>query len=140
MTEKVDLKGQCLCGDVSVHLPDAKPHVGACHCNMCQIWCGGPGMAIDVDDQINIQGEENLRTYASSDWAERAFCGRCGTNVYYRFKAMNKYFVYAGLFADDPNLTLDHQIYIDEKPNYYSFAEQTPTLTGADVQAMFSES
>ena len=43
-----------------------------------------------------------------------------------------------GLFAGADGLVLDHQIFIDEKPGYYSFASETKTMTGAEVFAMYS--
>lgn len=138
MTELANLHGTCLCGKVEVHLDQVKPHVGACHCPMCLQWCGGPGFAIDVDDNIRFTGEDAIKVYKSSAWAERGFCNTCGSNIFYRLQNGSKYFVYAGLFKDDPSLILDHQIYIDFKPAYYNFAEQTPKLTGAEVEAMFA--
>ncbi len=140
MSDSVQLQGACLCKKVHVELPETNAHIGACHCEMCLTWCGGPGFAIDVDDRVTFRGEEYIKVYKSSDWGERAFCSECGTNVYYRLVEPNKYFVYAGIFGVDSNLVLDHQIYIDEKPAYYNFVEQTPTFTGEQVAAMFTES
>jgi hypothetical protein len=36
-----------------------------------------------------------------------------------------------GLFNLDGELNFDHQIFIDEKPMYYSFADETKNMTGA---------
>jgi hypothetical protein len=44
----------------------------------------------------------------------------------------------AGLFAFDSELEFDHQIFIDDKPSYYCFADETHNLTGAEVIAAFS--
>jgi hypothetical protein len=35
-------------------------------------------------------------------------------------------------------MVLTSQIFIDEKPAYYTFANQTKTMTGAEVFAMFA--
>jgi len=44
----------------------------------------------------------------------------------------------AGLFDDDQAFEMDHQIFIDEKPNYYSFANKTDNMTGAEVFAKYA--
>ena len=35
---------------------------------------------------------------------------------------------------------MDNQIFIDEKPDFYSFANETTTLTGEEVFAQFNDS
>ena len=32
----------------------------------------------------------------------------------------------------------DHQVFIDEKPDYYSFANETKDMTGQELFAMFA--
>ena len=43
----------------------------------------------------------------------------------------------AGLFKDDQDLVFKGQVFIDEKPHYYNFAEKTQNLTGAELFAKF---
>ena len=133
-------KGVCLCGAVTVEAKTVDPHLGACHCDMCRQWGGGPYISVECKEGVTFDGEDNITRYDSSEWAERAFCSKCGTHLYYRFKANNSHFMPAGLFKEHPEFDLDHQIFIDEKPNYYDFANQTQMLTGEEVQAFFSGS
>ncbi len=93
-------------------------------------------MAIDCGTDVSIQGEENVSVFQSSAWAERGFCKTCGSNLFYRLKQDNKYFLPAGLLESAEGLILDHQIFIDEKPDYYCFANETQNMTGAEVFAM----
>ena len=44
----------------------------------------------------------------------------------------------AGIFEDDSNFVFDHQVFIDEKPKYYKFANKTTDMTGAEVFAKFA--
>ena len=37
----------------------------------------------------------------------------------------------------NPNSVLEHQVFIDEKPDYYSFANETKNMTGAEIFAQF---
>ena len=50
-----------------------------------------------------------------------------------------------GLFDNElvnelPNLEFDHQIFIEEKPGYYDFANETKNMTGEEVFKMFEDS
>jgi hypothetical protein len=107
---------------------------------MCQRWTGGPLLAIECGSDISFEGEENVAVYDSSDWAERGFCSRCGSHLFYRLKPNDTYVVPAGLFDDSEDLVFQQQIFIDEKPAYYAFANRTKELTGAEVFALFGAS
>ena len=89
---------------------------------------------------VQIDGVDKLKVYKSSEWAERAFCGECGTHIFYRLLATNEYFVPAGLFQDQVEFEFKEQIFIDMKPNYYEFANSTLNMTEAEVFAKFASS
>jgi len=127
--------GRCLCGAVRITLTGDHQEVGACHCATCRRWGSGPSMSIDVGKEIAIEGRDHVRVYRSSEWAERAFCGTCGTSLYYRTVATGGYSLSAGLLDDQSGLTLTSQVFIDAKPAYYAFANQTRTRTGAELVA-----
>jgi hypothetical protein len=123
--------GHCLCGSVSFSSPEAR-EIGACHCGFCRRWGGGPLLAVHCGPNVQFRGAEHISVYASSEWAERAFCNRCGTHLYYKLLPTGEYFVPAGAFeASDFEMT--QQIYIDNKPAYYAFANQTAMLTEREV-------
>jgi hypothetical protein len=138
MTDLIVGKGSCLCGAVGVTAKTMSKKVAACHCSMCQKWAGGPLMAVDCGTDLSIQGEENVVIFNSSEWAERGFCKKCGSNLFYRLKGDSKYFLPVGLLDSTKELTLDHQIFIDQKPEYYCFANETHNMTGAEVFAMYA--
>lgn len=94
-------------------------------------------LAVHCGPEVQFAGAENIAVYASSQWAERAFCKNCGTHLYYKLLATGEYFVPAGTF-DSGDFELASQIYIDKKPSYYSFANQTPTLTEQQVIERYS--
>ncbi len=123
--------GHCLCGAVSFTSPEAK-EIGACHCGYCRRWGGGPLLAVHCGPNVAFNGADHISVYASSEWAERAFCKQCGTHLYYKLLATGEYFVPAGTF-DAETFEMATQIYIDKKPAYYSFANHTPTLTEQQV-------
>ena len=127
------LKGRCLCGAVTVEAVPKRPHAEACHCDMCRRWGGSAFLAVPCGDTVRFTGEDHITRYASSDWAERGFCRSCGTNLFYHFRPAGEYSILAGVFDDPGSLTMGEQIFIDEKPDYYSFADDTPKKTGAEV-------
>ncbi len=145
MKENVKLKGSCLCKAVSLETTPVDNSVGACHCDMCRRWSGGPLLVMDCGvGNINFTGEQNIKIYESSDWAERGFCSACGTHLFYRLKKQNQYMVPVGLFEDKlvsqlSDLKFDHQIFIEEKPGYYDFANKTKNMTGEEVFKMFED-
>ncbi len=138
MTTTVEAKGSCLCGAVKIEAKTVSKSVGACHCNMCRKWTGGPLLAVDCGNDVNFEGENNIAVFDSSEWAERGFCAKCGSHLYYRLKQNKQYIMPVGIFDQREDLNFDHQIFIDEKPSYYCFANETRNLTGEEVFAQFS--
>lgn len=138
MSENINTTGKCLCGAVSIKASELSTHVGSCHCSMCRNWTGGPFLAVEAKGGVEISGEDSVARYSSSEWGERGFCKKCGTSLFYRLKPTNQYILSAGLFAEIKDFVFDHQIFIDEKPTYYSFANETKNMTGAEVFAQYS--
>ena len=86
---------------------------------------------------VSFEGEEHISVYDSSPWAERGFCSRCGTHLFYRIKQTKQYMMPVGLRGNLPELVLKREVFIDEKPAFYSFANQTSTMTGAEIFAKY---
>ena len=128
------LTGSCLCGAVSITMTGAHREVDVCHCSMCQKWTGSMYAGIEAE-AFTISGEEAITTYASSNWAERAFCSKCGSNLWYRFTPTGNRTFMAGLFDLPEGLPIKHQIFIDEKPDWYDLAQDCPVKTGAEITA-----
>ncbi|MBA1147565.1 GFA family protein [Ectothiorhodospiraceae bacterium WFHF3C12] len=140
MTDAFEGKGSCLCETVRFTAPEASTRVGACHCSMCRRWGGGPLLAVECGGDVRFEGDEHVSAFDSSEWAERGFCSRCGTHLFYRLKASGDYVLPAGLFDDQSVFTFTSQIFIDHKPGYYDFANQTRDLTEAQVFELYGAS
>jgi hypothetical protein len=130
--------GGCLCGAVRFTASPSDHDVGVCHCSMCRRWSAGPFMVRDCGSTLKIEDTSSLGVYRSSEWAERAFCKACWTPLYYRLIDKDMYFVSAEAFDDLSDLAFTSQIFIDEKPAYYDFANKTHNMTGAEVFAQFA--
>lgn len=139
MSETMPSGGQCLCGAVTVHVEVDKAHVDACHCSICRRWGGGPFLGVGAQGGVRFDGEGDISVYSSSDWAERGFCKHCGTHLFYRLKGGQHYALPAGLIEGDLAWTMTEQIFIDEKPSWYDFANETHNMTGAEVFEKYGE-
>lgn len=137
MSDAAELKGKCLCGGIRITAANVSRSAGACHCGMCRRWGGGPLMAVDCGVDVSIDGKDNLSVFESSSWAERGFCNKCGSHLFYRLKGSGQYMVPAGVLGGQQAFVFDHQVFIDEKPSYYSFANETNDMTGAELFAKY---
>ena len=140
MARVKERRGHCLCGAIQLTAADAGNDVGACHCGMCRRWGGGPYMEINCGSDVRIDGAENLSVFDSSKWAERGFCSHCGTHLFYRIKETGQHMMPVGLFGNDDDLVFRSQVFIDEKPSFYQFANETEDLTGAEIFAKYGSS
>lgn len=130
--------GACLCGSVRVKAKAKSNGIGACHCSMCRKWGGGPLLAVECESDVIFEGEDQISTFDSSEWAERGFCRKCGSHLFYRLKEGGHYAIPVGLFNDGDEWKLVEQIFIEQKPAFYSFAEKTKKLTGQEVFDQYS--
>jgi hypothetical protein len=137
MANLIAVKGSCLCGAVNIST-SISDRVAACHCSMCRQWGGGPLLAVECEGDVSFEGEENIGIYQSSEWAERGFCKKCGSHLFYKYKPNNQYYMPVGIFDKTEGLIFDSQIFIDEKPEYYCFANETKNMTGAEVLEQFA--
>jgi len=133
MKETIEGTGQCLCGGIHFTVKDMNNNVDACHCGMCRKWGGGPLMSVRCGKGVIFEGEENISVYNSSEWAERGFCKRCGSHLFYRLKESNEHEIPVGLFKDQEHFNFDLQVFVDMKPSFYSFANKTKEMTEAEV-------
>lgn len=137
MTEANTQTGECMCGAVGFSARVDKPSVVACHCDMCRRWSSGPFMAVNCRE-VTFTGEDNVSRIRSSDWAERGFCSKCGSNLFYHIVGKDDYQIAAGLFDDQSTLRLSLQVFSDAKPGFYDFANQTRMMTEAEVIALYA--
>ena len=137
MDEDQSLSGRCMCGAVTFAASARKTSVVACHCDMCRRWSAGPFMAVSCQT-VNFDGDDNVTRINSSDWAERGFCNKCGSNLFYHVVKSNDYQVAAGLFDDQSQMRLSLQVFTDFKPSFYAFSNQTRMMTGEEVIALFA--
>jgi hypothetical protein len=137
MNPQIQKIGRCLCGKVGVTAKAVTLEVHACHCNMCQLWNGGPTMSVHCGTEVSFTNEQLISIYPSCSWAELGFCKNCGSHLFYRSTENGEYIIQTGTFDSADGFLLNQQIFVDEKPAFYSFANETRDLTGAEVFAQY---
>jgi len=132
------LSGGCLCGAVRFAAVPVKTEMGVCHCSMCRRWTGGVFMAVGCKD-MEIENEDALGIYKSSDYGERVFCPKCGTSLFWRMSDGSHSSVSAQAFDDPSVFKFTSEIFVDEQPANYAFANDTSKMTGPEVFAYFAQ-
>jgi hypothetical protein len=140
MSETQVGKGSCLCGTVKFTATEMSRNFGVCHCEMCRKWSGGPYMSVSCGSKVEFSGEEFIGVYDSSAWAERGFCQKCGSNLFYRIKTNGQCHMPIGLFDSFEEINFKLQVFIDKKPAFYQFANETVNMTEAEVFAKYGPS
>jgi hypothetical protein len=131
------LPGGCLCGAVRFSALPEKMTMDVCHCSMCRRWSGGAWMTVFCTD-VAFEDESAIGVFNSSDWAERGYCTKCGSTLFWRTKDRKMNTVSAQSFDDPSVFHFEQQIYIDSKPPNYEFANDTLKKTGAEIEAEFN--
>ncbi|MBU2959773.1 GFA family protein [Citreicella sp. C3M06] len=134
MTERT---GGCLCGAVRF-TAKSLGGFGVCHCEQCRRWAGSALFAATVPEaDMMIEDVRSIRTFRSSPWASRAFCGTCGSTLWYRFDhgvdRSGNYELAVGLLDDANGLTLEREIFSDQQPDCWQLAGDHLRMTRAQT-------
>lgn len=133
------MKGQCMCGAVTLSLTPKQNELHACHCEQCRRWTGAAFVEIDAAPGT-LKFDGPVKSFQSSDWAERAWCDTCGSTLWYHLTlpGHDHYGVAAGLFENAGGFALAKESYIDRKPAGFAFAGDHLKETKSEVEARFA--
>lgn len=135
--------GGCMCGAVRFEARDVPVALGICHCELCRRWTGSALLGVSIpEDRVTWTGQEHIRRYASTSFAERANCAVCGTPLFLRNTIegtawSGEYDIPVGLFDDPNGFDLTSEIWIEDKPDSFAYAgaEARKQFTRAEVIA-----
>lgn len=112
--------GSCLCGAVTFETSAALRPVVACHCSQCRKTSGHYWAATQVPNEaLTITKDAGLTWFQSSDWAERGFCNRCGSSLFYRMHGEGSTSIAGGALEGETGLTTAKHIFVKDKGDYY---------------------
>ena len=132
------LKGQCLCGAVTVSAVVTSPYLTACFCDMCRRHTSSVFVGMTPDqDTLVIDGP--AKSYRSSDWAERGFCETCGSTLWYGTVHDGARYLAAGLFDNAGGAQVGIEFFADKCPQGYGLTGDHKRLDEAQTIAHFTK-
>ncbi|TMM52683.1 GFA family protein [Sulfitobacter sabulilitoris] len=137
MSDARTVHGRCLCGAVTVSVQVDNPILRACHCDMCRRHTSGMFISLaTVPGTGAVTGP--AQSFRSSDWAERGFCGTCGSTLWYGAIQEGARNFAAGLFENAADAPLKLEFFADKCPQGYALAGAHRKMTGEEAIAMFA--
>ena len=135
------IRGSCLCGGVRFEIDKAAGPFEICHCHRCRKVTGSVGMptvGVNTADYRFLAGHELVGAYDAPllyrPPAYRVtFCKRCGSPVPDPQPAGDFMEIAAGLFDDDPGITLDKHIFVEHTPHWDTSTDDLPRLTMREI-------
>lgn len=131
MTDPSDAlhEGSCLCGTVRWRVRGELRPVIACHCGQCRKMSGHFWAATSAShDQFELTGKEEPAWYRSSEAAERGFCRKCGSTLFWQPTGEARIAIAAGSIDGPSGLETSEHIYVANKGDYYEIGDGKPQL------------
>lgn len=111
--------GHCLCGAVRYEVRGPLSDLHACHCGMCRRQSGHFVVATGAKRaDFALTAGEALQWFRSSSFAQRGFCGTCGSNLFWD-DGGDEVSINAGSLDRTAGLKLTQHIFVDDKPDFY---------------------
>lgn len=119
--------GRCECGAVRYRSDGPWRDIITCHCKQCRRLSGHVWAATAVPvGALTFDHDTGLAWYRSSEIAERGFCTRCGSGLFYRPRGKGYIAVGAGTLDDATGLAHIEEVFAADKSDYYALAGDVP--------------
>ena len=126
-------RGRCLCGAVSFAITGPLAPAVACHCTQCRRQSGHYWVSTNVAERdLMLDGGEAIVWHRSSDVAERGFCGKCGSFLFWRRPGSGRIAVSGGSLDASSGIVIDRHIFVADKGDYYEIEDDAPRFPGDD--------
>lgn len=140
MTDKT---GQCMCGAVAFVARDVPNEFSTCYCKTCQRWVGTASRGVLISTgNLTFAGAENIRIFASSDFAERANCKKCGSAIWWRLTKgpyVGKTSIQVGLLDDTEGMVLTSEFFVDYRNSIDEVPEDTSKMTSGEAAKIVAD-
>ena len=135
--DQVTHTGGCLCGAVRYEIDGPLRGIVNCHCTMCQRLHGVFGAHSKAKKaDIRIVGDEGLKWYATSERAQRGFCGNCGSNLFWEPVNQDATGIVAGSLDQPTGLKTIGQIFTGEMADFSDLSEDIPSFSRSSDGAL----
>jgi len=123
-------EGGCACGAVRYRLESAPFDAGWCHCRTCQLNSGAPAMvfaSVPAGHLIWTSGADKVKSFASSSFGHRSFCGECGTPFLMQVDHQPETVDFSVATLDDPAAVAPgFHIFVASKIAWFETADDLP--------------
>ena len=127
--------GSCLCGAVQFRIDAELAAIELCHCMQCRKAQGGPFAAnipVSKTAFTVVQGQDMLKSYASSPGKERFFCAHCGSPVFSARQSLPQTVrVRAGLINEPLAARPQSHAYVESQCNWWTIDDDLPQYDAA---------
>ncbi len=108
-----------MCGAMRYIIVGPLRPIVACHCVQCRKSSGHFVAATACPTSALTIAGPTLQWFKSSETAERGFCGRCGSNLFWRRFGSDSTSVWAGSIDGPTGLKIERHIFSHAKGDYY---------------------
>ncbi len=127
------VQGHCLCGKVRFTARGPLRPVVACHCDECRRFTSSQWNATAAyRDNLSIEGEENLRWHAFTEYTRRGFCGTCGSSLFFDPIPRDYIAIGMGALEKPTGLELAVHIWAQEAGDYLTLCDDLPKLNNSN--------
>lgn len=125
--------GSCLCGAVVYEVHGSLRNVVACHCQQCRKQTGHYMAATStLREHFRLLSDDGLRWYRSSQEAQRGFCQRCGSVLFWSMDGRPDISITAGTIDGPTGVTTEGHIFCASKGDYYVLPDKGYRRDGWD--------
>lgn len=119
--------GGCLCGAVQYKVLGPLRPVVYCHCRQCKKTSGNyvAATACAAEDLV-METARGLHWYASSDVAQRGFCGNCGANLFWRPNDGSHVSIFAGTIDGPTGVHARAHIFVESASDFLTIGDGLP--------------
>ena len=126
-----EVKGSCLCGQVTYAITGNIGIFQYCHCSRCRKFTGSAHSAnlfVALDDFRWLSGEERVGRYQlpGAKHFATAFCKNCGSSLPWTPQSGKAVIVPAGTLDGDPEIRPFQNIYCDSRAVWYTPSSSLP--------------
>ncbi|XP_037785646.1 uncharacterized lyase C29B12.13-like [Penaeus monodon] len=122
------ISGSCLCKGVQYCIPSKTSQWLRCHCSMCRKAIGAEHctyFAVPVA-KVEFKSKDTLKTFRSSEDAERSFCSNCGCSICMKYGVEKNTIWFNAATLDVKVPVVDpHQIFTKDKFEYLDVMAQS---------------
>ncbi len=121
------IKGHCECGQVRYEVDGDILDFGHCHCSQCRRLHGAAFAtfaAVTRDKFRYVFGETNTSLFASSEFNDRIFCRKCGSNILVDAKQEPEYlYISMSTVEGNPVVPEGYHAYVGSKAPWYEITD-----------------